>query len=104
MLVVDAAEYEGTYCSQIQNRAAERGMASLVSSYTCEKIAADTGTSYASGAKINSILGTETSSGEQRSSSSSGGFCGAVAGGSTEATAVIFILPLLLSLLRRKDD
>lgn len=104
MLVVDAAEYEGTYCNQIQSRATARGMGSMITSYTCEQIATDTGTSYASGAKINSILGKDEGNTESRSSSSSSGWCGAIAGGSSEATAVIFILPLLLSLLRRKED
>ena len=80
LLVVDAAEYQGAYCNQIYNRATERGLGSLVSDYSCDKIASDTVAPYSSGAKINSILGKEEAAQEQSSSSSSSGWCGSIAG------------------------
>ena len=103
LLVVDAAEYQGAYCNQIYNRATERGLGSLVSDYSCDKIASDTVAPYSSGAKINSILGKEEAAQEQSSSSSSSGWCGSIAGGSSQTTAFLFMLPLLLLFVRKRE-
>ena len=102
LLVIDAAEYSSTYCSEIYNRAEERGFSSLISRYNCETIAEEAANSYSTGTKINSIVGTGTTE-QSSSSSSSSGWCGAVAGGSTGTTAAIFLIPLLVALRRRKD-
>ena len=103
LLVVDAAEYQGSYCSAIYSLASSRNLESLISDYSCETIYSETGAAYSSGAKISSITGTNSPSPSVTSSSSSSGFCGSIGQTSSKGAFIVLILPLLVAFRRKKD-
>ncbi len=102
LLMVDEADFQGTHCQTIYNRALERGLKEKISAFDCSQISA----LVESSGGLSSVSGEEQVSsvtqGGSTSSRSSSTWCGAIGIDPNNSVSIFILLtlPLLVSLRR----